>query len=1617
MPSVVFIDVEVSPERSLVTDIGAVTAEGARFHENSFERLAAFIGQAEYVGGHNILRHDIKYIEPALRMLAPRSLEIIDTLPLSPLLFPQRPYHRLVKDDKLQSDSLNNPCNDALKSLQLFEEECEAFDRLDRDLKQIYYTLLGETLEFRAFFSFATKGLTAADDVCALIGRRFGGMVCAHAPLGEFVRQWPVDLAFTLALINCNDRYSVTPPWVLHTYPAVEHIMGLLRGHPCVEGCPYCNRMFDAHVGLKRYFGYDSFRTFNGEPLQERAVEAAVRGRSLLAIFPTGGGKSLTFQTPALMAGELTKGLTVVISPLQSLMKDQVDNLRGHGIAEAATINGLLDPVEREEAFRRVSEGTVSILYLSPESLRSASIQHLLEGRRIERFVIDEAHCFSSWGQDFRVDYLYIGEFIRRLQETKNLATPIPISCFTATAKQEVVRDIQAYFHQKLGTEFQLFQTDTARKNLTYKVFCREGKREKYDSLRSILETHDCPSIVYTVRTKTADELAAQLCKDGFCARAFHGKMDARTKATNQNAFIRGEVRVMVATSAFGMGVDKKDVGLVVHFQISDSLENYVQEAGRAGRDEHMQADCYVLFDEEDLNKHFILLNQTKIQLKEIQQVWQAIKELTRLRASVSQSALEIARKAGWDDSVSDVETRVKTAIAALEEAGYVERGNNVPHVYANSIRANTAQEAIDRINASPLFTEERKMQSTRIVKKLISSRSRVYTSDEEAEARVDYIADSLMMTKSDVIENVTLMREANILADDTDLTTYVKPQGLQKRLSDAVSLYVGLEDFLLSCLSAEPRVFSLKELCAQAVEKVSARVTVDKMKRVISFWAEKGWVKRAYQDVGRFHVQMMLTEDSPDATRRRAQTRHLLARYIVGDLCVRAQQASAQAETDRGQGASGEMLVAFSVTGIKRGFESEMRRSGEMFCREVSVADVEDTLLFLLRMEVLQIEGGFMVVYNGLSIKRLQLNNKIQYKQDDYKALEQFYENKVRQIHIVGEFAQKMVADYQSALTFVNDYFTLNNDSFVHKYFKGSRQGELKLRMTRSKYEQLFSELSPAQLNVVRDNETQHLVVLAGPGSGKTKVLVHKLASLLLMEDVKHEQLLMLTFSRAAATEFRERLRQLIGNAVGFIEIKTFHSYCFDLLGRQGSLDSSDTVIAEATARIASGEVEISRITKTVLVIDEAQDMTAQEYALVDALMSRNEGMRVVAVGDDDQNIFTFRGSDSANMCRLLERENARAHELSINYRSDDLVVRFSEAFAQNFVGRMKRMPLSAHKRSGGEVRVTSYRSPNMVLPLVDAVCHAPLSGSTGILTLTNEDAMLVAYLLHQKGFHARLIQSNDGFRLSSLLELRAFNRALGLAPGVSVMPEEDWARAKDYLRQRFASTPTWPLCADILATFETLYPSRKFRSDWDMFLFESRMEDFCAGGADEIMVSTIHKAKGKEWDNVFLLLNDTCSNYTTRLHEVYVGLTRAKNRLSIHLNPYHIGMMPCHLATTFAEDTASYPTPDHIYFQLSLKDVVLDSFCNNHSQDSVSTLLSGSPLAVRPLGCADSAGYEFMRFSQRFLATLDFWQKRGYSVTQAQVGFIVLWRKKDSRQPEVSVVLPRLFLRRNCH
>ena len=335
-----------------------------------------------------------------------------------------------------------------------------------------------------------------------------------------------------------------------------------------------------AHRILKEYWGYDKFR-----PLQEDIILSVLEGRDTLALLPTGGGKSICFQVPALAM----EGLCVVISPLIALMKDQVENLKKRGIKAEAIYSGKsaheIDLIVNNAAFDK----DFKFLYVSPERLKTDSFRLNISKMRVSMFAIDEAHCISQWGYDFRPPYLEIAEIRKYFPEA-------PVLALTATATPEVVKDIQLKLAFKKEN---VFQKSFRRENLTYYVVKETDKNQR---MLRIMNKYQGTGVVYVRNRRKTKEVAEFLRKQSISADYYHAGLDGETRDRKQEAWMRGETRVIVSTNAFGMGIDKPDVRFVIHIDIPDTLEAYFQEAGRGGRDEK-PAVAIMLYDNNDLRE------------------------------------------------------------------------------------------------------------------------------------------------------------------------------------------------------------------------------------------------------------------------------------------------------------------------------------------------------------------------------------------------------------------------------------------------------------------------------------------------------------------------------------------------------------------------------------------------------------------------------------------------------------------------------------------------------------------------------------------------------------------------------------------------------------------------------------------------------------------------------------------------------------------------------------------------------------------------------------------------------------------------------------------------------
>lgn len=365
---------------------------------------------------------------------------------------------------------------------------------------------------------------------------------------------------------------------------------------------------------LSEYFGHTEFRQG-----QEELIDSILSGRDVLGIMPTGAGKSVCYQVPAL----LFDGITIVISPLISLMSDQVSALVQSGI-RAAYINSSLTLPQYREVFRRARMGMYKIIYVAPERLTTDEFISFAESMKISMVTVDEAHCVSQWGQDFRPSYLKIVEFIEKLSYR-----PV-VSAFTATATSEVKEDISNIL--RLNNPFTV-TTGFDRKNLYFGV---RHPKDKYDELKQILDENEGKSgIVYCITRKTVEEVCERLCDDGYSATRYHAGLEDAERRANQEDFICDKSTVMVATNAFGMGIDKSNVSFVVHYNMPKNIEGYYQEAGRAGRDGE-PAQCVLLYSGQDVRTNRFLIEKGSEENTDMTEEMRAAvqqKDLERLKA------------------------------------------------------------------------------------------------------------------------------------------------------------------------------------------------------------------------------------------------------------------------------------------------------------------------------------------------------------------------------------------------------------------------------------------------------------------------------------------------------------------------------------------------------------------------------------------------------------------------------------------------------------------------------------------------------------------------------------------------------------------------------------------------------------------------------------------------------------------------------------------------------------------------------------------------------------------------------------------------------------------------
>lgn len=1310
------LDLEVNPGSAKVFALAAVHADDRPAIvtrrppiEEALDRLEQALTGVEHVLGHNILRHDLPHLLALRPKLAERFDAPIDTLWLNPLAFPRNPYHHLVKhyqDGRLQAGHINDPEQDARLVFDVLDNQIAALRQQNEEQPDALtaYHYLATRMEHANGFDAVFCEIRQAprpynSEARAAISRLLLDRACLNSLSDVFVNLasstlgWPTAYAISWILVAGGD--SVMPPWVRMQFPEAAQIVKQLRDTACDRSdCTWCREQADPIKALARWFGFSAFRPRpaddRGRPLQERIVDEAMRSQSILGILPTGTGKSVCYQIPALSKFDRTGALTVVISPLVALMSDQVEGMARAGIASAVTVNGMLSMPERQDALDKVRMGEAAMLLISPEQLRSNSVRSVLNQREIGLWVLDEAHCVSKWGHDFRPDYRYIARFIK---EGAGDQPPAPVLCLTATAKPEVVRDIREHFQTRLGIELVLLDGGAVRTNLSFEV--RQTNRgTKLADILEVIEAHlpheDLSGAIVYCATRGATERVATFLKaQGLSAAHFHAGLPPDEKRNVLERFRTGELRVIAATNAFGMGIDKPDIRLVVHGDIPGSLENYLQEAGRAGRD-RAHANCVLLFAVDDVEQQFSLSARSRLARHEIGAILKALRrvdERTKKSGTVVATSGEIVR-AELDreferESATD-DTRVKTAVSWLEEARLLSREENRVQVFPSSLLVRNQAEAEAIIAGAEGIGEERRNQLRSIVHHLINAPKDHGISTDELTGASGLNAWAINKALSD-LETLRIAR------NDVAATMFVHA-GVEDSSLHRFELASRLESDLIALMrevAPDAEIGSGLPLNLQVASQTlrdRGHITVRPhiVERLIRGMARDG----RDQEGGRGNVRLRKVSgntlavvlqrswhvlDQTSIIRRQAAER-LLA-HLLKKIAKGTRGKDIQIETTLG-----DLLAVIS---------------GDALLRTSGVRDMtklmERALLWLHEQEVANLGKGMTIFRQAMTV---QLNpTGGQFTQKDFIPLEEHYAEQTTQTHVMAAYAERGLVAMKDAQRLSEDYFVLDRETFLRRWLAGKGR-EIRRQTTGASWKAIVEALNnPVQQNIVADDREQtNVLVLAGPGSGKTRVLVHRIAYLIRVRREDPRDILVLSYNRHAAAEIRARLRHLIGDDANAVTVSTCHALAMRLVGASFAGSETDKhdfdgVVLEAV-RLLNGEglskseAEAQRETLIQgyrwILVDEYQDIGPEEYALISAVAGRSLEdpelrLSLFAVGDDDQNIYAFAGA-SIDFIRRFEADyRAKPEYLVENYRSSGHIITAANQVIAPAAARMK--------------------------------------------------------------------------------------------------------------------------------------------------------------------------------------------------------------------------------------------------------------------------------------------------------------------------------------------------------
>ncbi|WP_194199053.1 UvrD-helicase domain-containing protein [Nostoc sphaeroides] len=1243
---------------------------------------------------------------------------------------------------------------------------------------------------------------------------------------------------------------------------------------------------------LKDFFNFGTFR-----PHQLEIIQALLKGETVpLGLLPTGGGKSIIFQLPALILSRYRRGLSIIVSPLQALMADQVQNLKDKlkegKLSDYAERVELLTGTQCLEEQRRVIEavwdGQVDILYLSPERLRQPTIQRILKNRLPHLWVLDEAHTLSQWGHDFRPDFLRITKTLQRLYKNQQDSS-IRCGFFTATATLQVVEDLEIAVRkldglcsgslERLpigGKSFQwrdditthveivprpkslddIPDSERLEKTKNYLKKQRKEYREKYPNLGSGV------AIVYVPTRRMAEKYAENLNQANFKTTYFHSRISNKQQVLED--FKTGKIEVVVATNAFGMGIDREGIHTVIHVAPPATPEAYLQEIGRLARKEWERGSAYLFWHPDDFNWIFEQQGRSRISFHALRSCWDLIRPRLKTREAWV-SALDLAKPLALEDpeDLEILETQARVAIYYLEKAGLVQEEESCPCYLNIRLKRELNLEEIDKLSCD----------ANKLGSFLFDIGFRENQSDIQLDVRE--IALVTGISPPSVIKIVRQLVNVGLVDWEYKIAFRFENQ-YQNKLK---SFKLSTEAFLDWLRAESPEIDEEKSILLhlEALEEKLGR---------------KARIADALKILTKLELAHY-TKETRDTTRLFIKTDETLTQWLK----------KADRTWDKQWQELNHIENILDNLFNEKNWKREDSQLLDLAELEICIDACKYPTLDLLKILAFMQRLGLVVLGRGdlgnLMLYRLLPGRKRKnWYEGVYLPLDKHYAQRDRRIQIMHQVLDAGTQNEPQLIQILEDYFTLSLDEFSQRYENKHQNPPI--------VENILENLNPTQHKIVTNDQSRALLVLAGPGSGKTHTIVSRVAYLVSARGVPPERILVLAYNRTAAAEVRKRLHQLLGKRGTLVDALTFHALAAKLTGLR-SRDVPREITGEARFRWLLEQAIIhlqeNHPGYQYILVDEYQDVNELHYQIITRLAGfdsldedKSQKSFLMAVGDDDQNLFEWNGAKVEFIRRFCQDYDVPTEDiipLIQNYRSRPTIVEFANSFIERAIAPEKRL-----KGVNERIQAVNNQQPGKVFlgeygHLYD-VAEWITEKIAEILTQPGEIQKEKIAVLAHRWEDLRFLQHvlRDSWGNDQDIAYQLYNTQDNLRPIESCVGQAVLDRLREQpnlhisnpqahlekLRQELGYSDRDAAWSSLLHALSGCLQM----TQEDMAYLLEEVRPVRPG---QVILSTFHSAKGSEFSHVFVLEDgfvDT-NNLESRARELYVGFTRAKEQLYI--------------------------------------------------------------------------------------------------------------------------------------